>query len=56
MQLLYKSVWVAGVIVPLVVTGNLPDYAGLVIVIMVSYIVGDLIAIPFSYVFAKGKN
>jgi len=56
MQLLYKSVWVVGVIVPLAVTGNLPDYAGLIIVIMVSYIVGDLIAIPFHSVFAGDEN
>lgn len=56
MQLVYKSVWVVGVIVPLIVTGKLPDYAGLVIVIMVSYIIGDLIAIPFSYVFAPEKS
>lgn len=56
MQLLYKSVWVIGVIVPLVVTGRLPEYAGLIIVIMVSYIIGDLIAIPFHYVLADEKK
>ena len=56
MQLLYKSVWVIGVIIPLIITGRLPDYAGLIIVIMVSYIIGDLIAIPFHYVFAGEKN
>jgi hypothetical protein len=56
LQLVYKSAWVVGVIVPLVVTGKLPDYAGLVIVIMVSYIIGDLIAIPFHYVFAPEKS
>ncbi len=51
MQFVYKTVWVIGVILPLVVSGKLPDYAGLVIVIMVSYIIGDLIAIPFHFVF-----
>jgi hypothetical protein len=55
MQLIYKSVWIIGVIVPLIVTNKLPDYAGLIIVIMVSYIIGDLIAIPFHYVFAGEK-
>jgi hypothetical protein len=55
MQLIYKSVWIIGVIVPLIVTNKLPDYAGLIIVIMVSYIIGDLIAIPFHYVFACEK-
>ena len=56
MQLIYKSVWIVGVIVPLIVTDKLPDYAGLVIVVMVSYIIGDLIAIPFHYVFADEKS
>ena len=52
LQLAYKTVWVIGVVIPLVVSGNLPGYAGLIIVIMVSYIVGDLIAIPFHYIFS----
>ncbi len=56
LQLVYKSAWVLGVIVPLVVTGRLPDYAGIVIIIMVTYIIGDLIAIPFHYVFASDKS
>lgn len=56
MQFIYKSAWILGVIIPLVITGELPDYAGLIIVIMVSYIIGDLIAIPFHYVFAVEKT
>lgn len=56
MQFIYKTVWVVGVILPLIVNGDLPGYAGLVIVIMVSYIVGDLIAIPFHYVLAVDHN
>ncbi len=56
MQLIYKSAWIVGVIVPLIVTGKLPDYAGLIIVGMASYIIGDLIAIPFHYVFSGEKS
>ena len=56
MQLTYKSAWIVGVIFPLIVTGKLPDYAGLIIVVMVSYIIGDLIAIPFHYVFSDEKS
>jgi hypothetical protein len=53
MQLLYKSIWVVGVIIPLVFTGKLPEYSGLIILVMVSFIIGDLIAIPFNYIFSE---
>ena len=53
LQLSYKVVWLIGVILPLLVTGKFPMYAILHASIFVSYIVGDLIAIPFSYVFSK---
>jgi hypothetical protein len=53
MQLCYKSIWFIGVVFPLLATGKFPLYAILLVVIMASYIIGDLIAIPFSYVFSK---
>ena len=53
MQLTYKSVWFIGVVFPLLISGKFPNYAILHVVIMASYIIGDLIAIPFSYVFSK---
>ena len=53
LQLTYKAVWFVGVIVPLLLTGRFPSYAILFTVIYMTYIIGDLIAIPFSYVFAK---
>jgi hypothetical protein len=53
LQLTYKTAWVVGVIIPLIATGRFPDYAGFIIVIMISYIIGDLIAIPFHYVFGQ---
>ena len=53
LQLTYKVVWFIGVVVPLLVLGQFPLYALLHVVIFASFIVGDLIAIPFSYVFAK---
>ncbi len=52
LQLTYKVVWFVGVIVPLLLTGNFPGYALLFTGIYASYIIGDLIAIPFSHVFA----
>jgi len=56
LQLTYKVVWFVGVIFPLLLTGKFPTYAILFTAIYVSYIIGDLIAIPFSYVFAKQSD
>lgn len=53
LQLCYKSVWFICIILPLLISGQLPGYAVTFMVIFASYIVGDLIAIPFSFVFAK---
>jgi len=52
-QLCYKSVWFIGVALPLLVTAQFPTYAILLAIILATYIIGDIIAIPFSYVFAK---
>jgi hypothetical protein len=52
LQLFYKSIWLVGVVVPLWATGELPAHALLFIGIFATYIVGDLIALPFSYLFA----
>ena len=53
LQLSYKSVWFIGVVLPLLVAGKFPMYGILHVVIFATYIIGDLIAIPFSYVFAR---
>ena len=53
MQLCYKVVWFIGVALPLWVSGHFPIYALPMVIIFVTFIIGDLIAIPFSYVFAK---
>ncbi len=53
LQLTYKVVWFVGVIIPLLLVGKFPTYALLFTAIYVTYIIGDLIAIPFSYFFAK---
>ncbi len=53
LQLCYKVVWFVGVVLPLMVAGEFPTYAIPHVVIFATYIIGDLIAIPFSYVFAK---
>ena len=56
LQLCYKSIWFIGVILPLLIRGQLSMYAISFIVIFATYIIGDLIAIPFSYVFSKQRE
>ena len=53
LQLSYKVIWFIGVIIPIMAAGKFPTYAILHVVIFATYIIGDLIAIPFSYVFSK---
>jgi hypothetical protein len=56
LQLCYKVVWFIGVVLPLLVAGEFPMYAILLVVIFATFIIGDLIAIPFSYVLAKQSD
>ena len=56
LQLTYKLVWFIGVILPLLLEGKLPPHAGVYMAIFATYIIGDLIAIPFSYVFGKEED
>ena len=53
LQLCYKSVWFLGVAVPLSVAGRLPSHALLFMGIFASYIIGDLIALPFPWLFGR---
>ena len=53
LQLSYKVVWFIGVLLPVLIAGTFPAYAIGYVVFFAIYIIGDLIAIPFSYVFAK---
>jgi hypothetical protein len=52
LQLSYKTVTLIGVMFPLLFAGKFSTYGLLYLVICVSFIIGDLIAIPFSYIFA----
>jgi hypothetical protein len=49
-QLTYKVVWFVGVLVPMVAAGAVPGHALVFVAIFASYVIGDLIAIPFWYV------
>jgi hypothetical protein len=52
LQLCYKSVWFVAVVLPLLLRDRFPDYGLLTAAIFATYIVGDIIAIPFPYLFA----
>jgi hypothetical protein len=56
LQLCYKVVWFIGVFLPILVAGNFPIYGIYHVIIFATFIVVDLIAIPFSYVFAKESD
>jgi len=56
LQLCYKSVWFVAVLLPLLVRGRFPDYGLLIALIFATYIVGDLIAIPFPYLLARASG
>lgn len=53
LQLSYKTVWFVGVALPLVMEGQFPAHGYMFAAIFLTYLIGDLIAIPFSYVFGK---
>jgi len=56
LQLCYKLTCFIGAVVPLLVTGRFPGYAVPTAVIFATYVVGDLIAIPFSYVLTSHRR
>jgi hypothetical protein len=56
LQLTYKVVWFIGVFFPLLIAGKFPAYGTGYVVFFAIYIIGDLIAIPFPYVFAKQSD
>jgi hypothetical protein len=53
LQLCYKSIWLIAVILPLLIAGQFPGHAFFLAILFASYIIGDLVALPFSYILAK---
>lgn len=52
-QLVYKPIWLALAAIPLFLKGQFPLYIVAISAVFVTYVVGDLIAIPFGYLFSK---
>lgn len=55
-QLSYKVIWLSCVVAPLWITEGLSVMEILFALTMLSYVIGDLIAIPFKLVFSKDKT
>jgi hypothetical protein len=53
LQMTYKIIWFIGTILPLVMKSQLPSYSISIIIIFASYILGDIIAIPFGLLFSR---
>ena len=52
LQLLYKSLFVLGVALPLAVQGGVPGHAGPLIGLFALFVLGDAIGVPFRHLFA----
>jgi hypothetical protein len=55
-ELCYKLIWFIGVVLPFLIKGRFPSYAIPIAIIFATYIIGNLIAIPFSCVFTKQSH
>ncbi|MGB7295206.1 MAG: hypothetical protein WBC70_06405 [Candidatus Aminicenantales bacterium] len=53
LELVYKPLWLVAVALPLFLKGQFPFYVVFMSAVFVTFIIGNLIAIPFSYVFKK---
>ncbi|MDA3788486.1 MAG: hypothetical protein PF503_08335 [Desulfobacula sp.] len=53
LQFLYKSIWLIGVILPLLLKGQLQLYGIIITLIFLTYIIADLFSIPFGYLFSS---
>lgn len=56
LQLCYKVIWSVIIAAPILFSGRLPVHTVMLLIIFTTYIIGDLIAIPFSYIFAKQSD
>jgi len=53
LELVYKPVWIIAVALPLFLKGQFPFYVVFISVTFLTFIIGNQIAIPFSWLFSK---
>ena len=52
-QVLYKTLFLVGLVLPIAVTAMIPGYSVPIVVLFALFVIGDMIAIPFPYLFSK---
>ena len=52
-ELVYKLLWLCGVVAPLALRGEFPKSSMVQVAIFCTFVVGNLIAIPFRYIFGR---
>lgn len=55
-QILYKTLFLVGLVLPMAITAAIPGYSVPIVVLFSLFIIGDLIAIPFPYLFSKSTE
>jgi hypothetical protein len=53
MELAYKLIWLLAVVLPIALRAEFPASAAVQVVIFLTFVVGDLVATPFRYLFAR---
>jgi hypothetical protein len=53
LQLFYKAIWFICVVAPLLISGKFPGYLIGTVIIYAVFVIGDIIAIPFGYLFKQ---
>ena len=53
LQLTYKLIWFVAIIVPHLMAGRLPTFAITMSALYVTFVIGDITAIPWRYIFTK---
>lgn len=53
LQLVYKTIWICMVLIPNAARGEHPLYAVIFAAIFITYVIGDILALPFGELLAK---
>jgi hypothetical protein len=53
LQLTYKVIWLVAIIIPHLVTGQLPTFAMTTSDLYITFVIGDMIAIPWRHIFTS---
>lgn len=56
LQLVYKPIWIVVGALPFFLKGQFPLSVVMIAIIFLGYIIGDLIAIPWAYLFSKREG